>query len=77
MYVDEIRQMQEQIKEISTLMNTVSTQETRNKESATNKFDDVRKQIRSVRNSQRVVKQYYDNMMNHKSDMMQMIDNRK
>lgn len=77
MYVDEIRQMQEQIKEISTLMNTVSTQETRNKESAANKFDDVRKQIRSVRNSQRVVKQYYDNMMNHKSDMMQMIDNRK
>lgn len=77
MYVDEIRQMQEQIKEISTLMNTVSTQETRNKKSATNKFDDVRKQIRSVRNSQRVVKQYYDNMMNHKSDRMQMIDNRK
>ena len=77
MYAGEIERMQELIRQITDLTNTIQTQEIRNKESATNKFTEIRKQVKGVRNSQKVVKQYYDNMMNHKTAMTQMIDNRK
>lgn len=77
MYAGEIERMQELIRQITDLTNTIQTQEIRNKESATNKFTEIRKQVKGVRNSQKVVKQYYDNMMNHKTTMTQMIDNRK
>lgn len=77
MYAGEIERMQELIRQITDLTNMIQTQEIRNKESATNKFTEIRKQVKGVRNSQKVVKQYYDNMMNHKTVMTQMIDNRK
>lgn len=77
MYAKEIECMQELIRQITDLTNMIQTQEIRNKESATNKFTEIRKQVKGVRNSQKVVKQYYDNMMNHKTVMTQMIDNRK
>lgn len=76
-YAEEIERMQELIKEITALTNTIQAQEIRNKENATNKFTEIRGQVRGVRNSQRVVKQYYDNMMSHKSAMNRIIDNKK
>ena len=55
----------------------IQAQEARNHESAVKKFSTVRSQVRGVRNSQKVVKQYYDNMMSHRSAEAQTIDNKK
>lgn len=76
-YADEIVRMQELIREITTRTTEIQTQEARNHESAVKKFSTVRSQVRGVRNSQKVVKQYYDNMMSHRSVEAQMIDNKK
>lgn len=63
LYTSEIRRMQELIKDITALLNTVQTQEVRNREEVTRKFASVREQVKGVRNSQKVVNQYYQNMM--------------
>ena len=76
-YADEIKKMQELIKEITEKTNTIQTQEARNKEEADRKFADVRDQVKGVRNSQKVVQQYYQNMMQQKSYSAQVIDNKK
>lgn len=61
-YASEISRMKELIKEITDLGNTIQTQEVRNKKKAEAKFESVRGQVRNVRNSQKVVKQYYQSM---------------
>lgn len=76
-YAEEILQMQELIKDIMAKTNEIQAQEARNRENAANKFSSVRDQVRGVRNSQKVVKQYYDNMMSHRNATAQMIDNKK
>lgn len=76
-YADEIRKMQSLIKEITEQTNTVQTQEIRNREDAARKFAEVREQVKGVRNSQKVVHQYYQNMMGQKSFSSQVIDNKK
>lgn len=76
-YATEIARMQELIKEISALVNTVQIQEIKNKEEATGKFSLVRKQVRGVRNSQKVVKQYYDNMVGRRNTATQIIDDKQ
>lgn len=76
-YADEIRQMQELIKEITAQTNTIQTQEIRNREEATRKFVGVRQQVKGVRNSQKVVKQYYQNMMSQKNTMACVVDDKK
>lgn len=76
-YAAEIKKMQELIKEITEKTNTIQTQEARNKEEADRKFADVREQVKGVRNSQKVVQQYYQNMMRQKSYSAQVIDNKK
>lgn len=76
-YAEEIVQMQGLIKDIMTKTNEIQAQEARNRENAANKFSAVRNQVRGVRNSQKVVKQYYDNMMSHRKSEAQMIDNKK
>lgn len=76
-YADEIKKMQALIKEITEKTNTIQTQEARNKEEADRKFADVREQVKGVRNSQKVVQQYYQNMMRQKSYSAQVIDNKK
>ena len=76
-YADEIKRMQELIKDITERTNTIQTQESRNKEEAGRKFADVRQQVKGVRNSQKVVHQYYRNMMQQKSYSAQVIDNKK
>ncbi len=76
-YADEIRKMQSLIKEISAQTNTIQTQEARNREEASRKFAEVREQVKGVRNSQKVVRQYYQNMMGQKKFSAQVIDNKK
>lgn len=76
-YADEIKKMQTLIKEITEKTNTIQTQEARNKEEADRKFSDVRDQVKGVRNSQKVVHQYYQNMMRQKNYSAQVIDNKK
>lgn len=76
-YTDEIKKMQGLIKDITEKTNTIQTQEARNKEEADRKFADVREQVKGVRNSQKVVHQYYQNMMRQKNYSAQVIDNKK
>ena len=61
-YVSQISQMQDLIKEITEKSAMIQTQELRNKEKAMQKFSSIREQVKGVRNSQKVVKQYYQNM---------------
>lgn len=75
-YAEEIRRMQSLIREITAYTNTIQTQEVRSKEQVTQKFSKVRKQVKGVRNSQKVVKQYYQNMMRDAGDP-NFIDNKK
>lgn len=77
LYAEEIRQMQELIKDITAQTTTIQTQEIRNRDEAIKKFSGVRQQVKGVRNSQKVVRQYYQNMMSHKNTMAQVVDNKK
>ncbi len=76
-YASEIQKMQSLIKDITAKTNTVQTQEARNREEASRKFADVREQVKGVRNSQKVVKQYYQTMMKQQTYSPQVIDNKK
>ncbi|MBC5712617.1 flagellar protein FliT [Roseburia sp. BX1005] len=77
-YVSQISQMQDLIKEITEKSAMIQTQELRNKEKAMQKFSGIRKQVKGVRNSQKVVKQYYQNMMKQNSySGASVVDNRK
>ena len=76
-YAEEIRTMQSLIKDITAQTNTIQTQEIRNRESVCAKFDGIREQVKGVRNSQKVVKQYYQNMVNSKKASAQIFDDKK
>ena len=76
-YADEIRKMQSLIKDITEQTNTIQTQEIRNKEAAAKIFSEVRQQVKGVRNSQKVVKQYYQNMVSQRKNAASIIDNKK
>lgn len=76
-YAEEIAQMQGLIRDITARTTEIQAQEARNHENAVKKFSSVRSQVRGVRNSQKVVKQYYDNMMSHRGAEAQTIDNKK
>lgn len=75
-YAQEISVMQDLIREITAYTNTIQTQEVRSKEQVAQKFSKVREQVKGVRNSQKVVKQYYQNMMRDAGDP-NFIDNKK
>lgn len=66
-YAEQIQQMQGLIKDIMEKSTMIQTQEARNKEKAVQKFAGIRNQVRGVRNSQKVVKQYYQSMMKQNS----------
>ena len=76
-YVPQIKRMQDLIREITEKSNTVQTQEARNKEQVQRKFADVRKQVKGVRNSQKVVRQYYQNMVKQGGTEPRFLDNKK
>lgn len=59
----EIAQMQEYIRSLTEKSADIQAQELRNKELMQQKFATVKKQVKEVRKSQKVVNQYYKNMM--------------
>ena len=76
-YASQIKRMQDLIREITEKSNTVQTQEARNKEQVQHKFADIRKQVKGVRNSQKVVRQYYQNMVKQGGTEPRFLDNKK
>ena len=62
-YAVEITQMQRLIKELTDKSASIQVQESRNKKLMEQRFASVKKQGREVRKSQKVVNQYYKNMM--------------
>lgn len=76
-YAEQIKRMQGLIREITEKSNTIQTQEARNKEQTQRKFADVRKQVKGVRNSQKVVRQYYQNMVKQGGSEPRFLDNKK
>ena len=62
-YRDEIKTMQELIRSLTAKSATVQGQEARNKVLMEQKFTAIKGQVRKVRSSQKVVNQYYQNMM--------------
>lgn len=76
-YTEEIRQIQELIRRITEQSTQIQTTELRNKECVEAKFASVRKQAREVRNSQKIVQQYYRNMQKINYIDPQFMDNKK
>ena len=76
-YQSEIAKMQSLIRDISAQTNMIQTQEQRSKQQVEQKFADVRKQVRGVRSRQKVVQQYYQNMLHQKNADSSVIDNKK
>lgn len=62
-YRDQIALMQEYIRRLTEKSADIQVQEARNKDLMQQKFASVRKQVKEVRKSQKVVNQYYKNMM--------------
>ena len=62
-YREEIAEMQKYIRRLTEKSADIQTQEARNKDLMQQKFATVRKQVKEVRKSQKVVNQYYKNMM--------------
>ncbi len=74
---DQIVQMQELIRKLTELNMQIQTTETRNKEKATAKFAHIRKQAKEIRSSQKIVKEYYNNMMHKAYNEPHFLDNKK
>ena len=62
-YREEIAQMQDYIRRLTEKSAAIQVDETRNKSLMEKKFAAVRKQVKEVRKSQKVVNQYYKSMM--------------
>lgn len=76
-YTAEIKEMQEYIRQLTEKSTNIRAQEQRNKDLMTQKFSDIRKQVREVRTSQKVVNQYYKNMMKSNYIEPQFADHKK
>ena len=64
-YADDIKSMQELIKEITDLSADVRAKEMQNKELAKTRFSYVRSQIREIKHGEKAVASYYASMMNN------------
>lgn len=76
-YAAEIREMQELIRRITEQSTEIQVTEARNKVCVEAKFASVRKQAREIRNSQKIVQQYYRNMQKLNYIDPQFMDNKK
>lgn len=76
-YRDEIAQMQDYIRRLTEKSAAIQVDEARNKSLMEQKFASVRKQVKEVRKSQKVVNQYYKNMMKTNYIEPQFTDNKK
>lgn len=76
-YKDQIHIMQDLIRKITDKSLLIQKQEAQNKELMEKKFASVRSQAREVRKSQKIVNQYYKNMMKNSYNDPQFLDNKK
>lgn len=76
-YKDKIHAMQGLIRKITDKSLVIERQEVQNKELMEQKFVAVRSQAREVRKSQKIVNQYYKNMMKSNYFDPQFMDNKK
>ena len=74
---DEILQMQNDIRLLTEKSMEIQAQEARNKQLMEQKFASVKKQVKEIRSSQKVVNQYYKNMMKKGYAEPQFLDNKK
>ncbi len=74
---EEILEMQNLIRQLTEKSASIQAQEQRNKELMKNKFTEVRQHVREIRSSQKVVNQYYQNMMKANYIDPQFMDNKK
>ena len=77
LYKEEILQMQNSIRALTEKSMEIQTQEARNKQLMEQKFASVKKQVREIRSSQKVVNQYYKNMMKKGYVEPHFLDNKK
>lgn len=77
LYCEEIKQMQELIRQLTEKSTAIQVEEARNKRLMEQKFMSVKKQVREVRTSQRIVNQYYKNMMKTNFIEPQFTDSKK
>lgn len=76
-YREDIAQMQDYIRRLTEKSATIQAEEARNKSLMEQKFISVRKQVKEVRKSQKVVNQYYKSMMKASYYDPQFTDNKK
>lgn len=76
-YAEQIRLMQELIREIVAKTMSAQAEEARNKQLIEKKFASVKKQIREVKSSQKAVNTYYQNMMKNVYLDSQFLDRKK
>lgn len=76
-YKEQIHIMQDLIRKITDKSLMIQKQEAQNKELMEKKFASVRSQAREVRKSQKIVNQYYKNMMKNNYNDPQFLDNKK
>lgn len=76
-YAEQIREMQDMIRQIVEKTMSAQAEEARNKQLIEAKFSSVKKQIREVKSSQKAVNTYYQNMMKSNYLDSQFLDRKK
>ena len=76
-YEEELDRMRELIRQIMAKDASIRADEQRNYELALERFARVKKQIREVKTSQKMVNRYYQNMMQQRQADIQYMDNKK
>lgn len=76
-YEDQLNEMRRLIRQVMAEDASVRAEEQRNYELAQKKFASVKKQVREVKASQKMVNSYYQSMMNHKPGDAMFLDNKK
>ena len=69
--------MQQKIRQITDKSMQIQTQEARNKMLMETKFNSIHKQVKEIRQSQKMVNQYYRNMVKANYIDPQFVDNKK
>lgn len=76
-YQEQIRKLQELIREVTAEGSSIQAEEQRNYKLAQKKFESVKKQVREVKASHKAVSQYYRNMTQGHQIEAQFLDNKK
>lgn len=76
-YADQIKRLQDGIREVTELSMSIQAQETRNKEEVEKYFAGQRREIRGARLTSKAAMDYYQNMNNMKNVESQFMDKKK